>query len=352
MHALIMKRMPGQTLEQYLEQHPTLSWQARLRLTALLTKAYIEQVANLGLIHRDIKPANIMVERKADSFCIRFIDYGLSCLQSDEKARKKYCGTQFFISPEQLRHEIIDPSSDMFSMGCVLLSVWKAKKTEYAPELKQLRLRLLKDRKEGKIKAYHLFSSLSDSIPEALKNSLNVLIHQMLIPEVAKRLSWYDAVKQINYLVKTHLPKRTITPLEKPSLKQLIQSGINLYKAKRTAHSYKTINESYINFLIDNPSPTVSELISLVKKQTSFRKCFSHDSFICCVLEEARKANCLDYFSEALPDIDLTKISPTLTHPSQAPTFFSPDMTDLASESRSQLARAIFDSSKKSALSV
>jgi serine/threonine protein kinase/formylglycine-generating enzyme required for sulfatase activity len=120
---------------QYVEGEPL---DARLRRSALETREILAcavQVVDAlsdahahGILHRDIKPANIMVTARGDA---KVMDFGLAkhdptgeSLGSETvtglSQRGDIVGTAAYMSPEQARGEVLDPRSDLFSVGVLL----------------------------------------------------------------------------------------------------------------------------------------------------------------------------------------------------------------------------------------
>ncbi|AOS61327.1 protein kinase family protein [Actinoalloteichus hymeniacidonis] len=87
-------------------------------LTAGLAEA-LREIHQSGLIHRDVKPTNVLLAKDGP----RVIDFGIAW--AAEAVSLTQVGTHFgtpgFMAPEQAAGEQVTASSDMFSLGCVLV---------------------------------------------------------------------------------------------------------------------------------------------------------------------------------------------------------------------------------------
>ena len=131
---IAMELLDGQMLQNCIANKP-LSLAQVLELGAEITDA-LDAAHQLGIVHRDIKPANIFVTKRGHA---KILDFGLAKLNPksvDEVTATPdaagapgkigltlpgvVMGTAAYMSPEQVRGEVLDARTDIFSFGVVL----------------------------------------------------------------------------------------------------------------------------------------------------------------------------------------------------------------------------------------
>jgi serine/threonine protein kinase/formylglycine-generating enzyme required for sulfatase activity len=125
---IAMQYVEGETLDARLRRS-TPSLQEVLAIAVQIVDALTEAHAH-GILHRDIKPGNVMVTLRGDA---KVMDFGLAkqdpaSASTPEASRTvsaisrqgDIVGTAPYMSPEQARGEVLDPRSDLFSVGVLL----------------------------------------------------------------------------------------------------------------------------------------------------------------------------------------------------------------------------------------
>jgi serine/threonine protein kinase len=84
--------------------------------------AALDHFHNRGWVHRDIKPDNFLVTDEAK---VKLIDFALARRRRPRimkliSPRSKVQGTRSYMSPEQIRGQMPDIRSDVYSFGCML----------------------------------------------------------------------------------------------------------------------------------------------------------------------------------------------------------------------------------------
>ncbi|HJX93473.1 MAG TPA: protein kinase [Pyrinomonadaceae bacterium] len=116
----------GETLEARIKRNPP-EWKGSVAIAVQIAEA-LEEAHSQGIIHRDIKPSNIMITTRGQA---KVLDFGLARVitgvvsgeaetQSMMTAPGTIMGTMPYMSPEQVRAEVLDGRSDIFSFGVVL----------------------------------------------------------------------------------------------------------------------------------------------------------------------------------------------------------------------------------------
>jgi serine/threonine protein kinase len=121
---LVMEYLEGKDLKQLLAEGQRFSLRQVAYFGHDLTEA-LEYVHEHGVIHRDIKPANVMLldfaaERRPR---VKLADFGIATIVGrGSLLEEEYTtGTAAYLSPEQAAGEPVGPSSDVYSLGLVLL---------------------------------------------------------------------------------------------------------------------------------------------------------------------------------------------------------------------------------------
>lgn len=110
--------VPGPSLaEEVARNGPLPEPQVRL-LGAGLAEA-LRAIHAAGVVHRDLKPSNVLLAPDGP----RVIDFGISRMLGAAGLTRSgiVLGTPAFMSPEQITGMMVGPSSDLFSLGGVLL---------------------------------------------------------------------------------------------------------------------------------------------------------------------------------------------------------------------------------------
>ena len=117
---LVMEYVQGQTLQHWMDQRKTLSFQEIAALGAAMARA-VHSLHQQNVCHLDLKPANVLI--RPDGTAV-MLDFGLSChahfpdLMAEEL--RKAVGSPVWISPEQVVGVRGDPRSDVFAIGVML----------------------------------------------------------------------------------------------------------------------------------------------------------------------------------------------------------------------------------------
>jgi len=127
---IAMEFIDGQTLRGYIGGK-ALPLEEILNLGIQIAEA-LDAAHAEGIIHRDIKPANIFVTKRGQA---KVLDFGLAKLVPKGVASTDagfggepdsssivgiISGTPSYMSPEQVRGDVLDPRTDIFSLGLVV----------------------------------------------------------------------------------------------------------------------------------------------------------------------------------------------------------------------------------------
>jgi eukaryotic-like serine/threonine-protein kinase len=135
---VITELLQGRTLRNRMEESP-LSWRKAVEIAAEIAEGLSAAHAQ-SIVHRDLKPENVFLTNDGR---VKILDFGLA--QTDPLMTDRdeamvtttkwfqtnpgtVIGTLGYMSPEQLRGEIVDPTADLFSLGVMLFEMITTKK--------------------------------------------------------------------------------------------------------------------------------------------------------------------------------------------------------------------------------
>ena len=122
---ITMEYVDGPTLKRFCKPDNLLPVERVLKIVFSVCKG-LEYAHQNGVIHRDIKPANIMLSSaghvKITDFSIAYLKRGHSTLVNG------LFGSPSYMSPEQVKEEVIIENNDLFSLGSVLYELLTGKK--------------------------------------------------------------------------------------------------------------------------------------------------------------------------------------------------------------------------------
>jgi serine/threonine-protein kinase len=122
---LAMELLEGTTLEMRMRSAGRLPLHDAVRIMTEMCEG-LEYAHSRGVVHRDIKPANIFVTKDGHA---KLLDFGLARLVESQLTRSHaVMGTMNYMAPEQVRGEVADHRTDIFSLGVVLYELLSGRK--------------------------------------------------------------------------------------------------------------------------------------------------------------------------------------------------------------------------------
>ncbi len=118
----VMELLDGQTLENRLAAENHLDVVETLKIVLQICDG-LQEAHEKGMVHRDLKPANVFLANTGGrQGVVKILDFGLATrYASDEEVQNaNLCGTPSYMSPEQIRGELVEPASDIYSIGCLM----------------------------------------------------------------------------------------------------------------------------------------------------------------------------------------------------------------------------------------
>jgi len=114
---IVMEYVPGGTMDRFCAPENVLPLEQVIDIVFKCTRA-LAYAHMQGVAHRDIKPGNILyAAAPAD---VRISDFGLALNVGAETTQITGVGSPAYMSPEQIREELVDHRTDLYSLGVVM----------------------------------------------------------------------------------------------------------------------------------------------------------------------------------------------------------------------------------------
>ena len=122
---LIMEYVRGPDLARVVDRDGPMPFARAAPLLVQMLGALAE-AHELGIVHRDLKPDNVLLTRTTGGRDFaKVLDFGLAKMMGpgmapDVSERAQIIGTPYFMAPEQIRGDEVDPRTDVYSLGALM----------------------------------------------------------------------------------------------------------------------------------------------------------------------------------------------------------------------------------------
>jgi serine/threonine protein kinase/formylglycine-generating enzyme required for sulfatase activity len=122
---LAMEYIDGKPLSRLISDERVLPIERVIHITNQVAEG-LAAAHVMEIVHRDLKPDNIMITRKGmDIDYVKVLDFGIAKTMTEDAADNLtktgfVLGTPFYMSPEQLLGEKLDPRSDIYSLAIIV----------------------------------------------------------------------------------------------------------------------------------------------------------------------------------------------------------------------------------------
>jgi serine/threonine protein kinase/tetratricopeptide (TPR) repeat protein len=269
----VMELLQGETLRSRLIRGP-MPWREAVEVGAEIADGLAAAHAK-SIVHRDLKPENLFLTTDSR---VKILDFGLARVEPQPQVGSETAsyvpaltdpgavmGTTGYMSPEQVRGLVIDGSSDIFSLGCVLYEMVAGRRPFQRKTAADSAAAILHDEPPGLVE-------LGVQVPPGLEQAIRLCLAKR--PEdrpasdrvCASVLRALLSDRQESLLLPTRLlPKQAQRQRRKPIDSLAILPLINTSGDANTEYLSDGITESIINILSTLPK------LRVMARSTVFR---------------------------------------------------------------------------------
>ncbi|HEV3008142.1 MAG TPA: serine/threonine-protein kinase, partial [Burkholderiales bacterium] len=121
---IVMEFVPGGTIERFCVPDNLLPVEQTVEIIFKCARA-LAYAHQQGVTHRDIKPGNVLYASAPTD--VRIGDFGLALNVGAETTQITGVGSPAYMSPEQIREELVDHRTDIYSLGVVMYQMLAGK---------------------------------------------------------------------------------------------------------------------------------------------------------------------------------------------------------------------------------
>ncbi|WXR61667.1 Stk1 family PASTA domain-containing Ser/Thr kinase [Peptostreptococcaceae bacterium AGR-M142] len=117
-HFIVMEYVEGVTLKEYIKKEGKIELEKALDIIKQIALA-LDKAHKSSIIHRDIKPENILISNEN---LVKILDFGIAkaITKSTVINKKEIIGSIYYLSPEQVKGQIVDEGADIYALGIIL----------------------------------------------------------------------------------------------------------------------------------------------------------------------------------------------------------------------------------------
>jgi serine/threonine-protein kinase len=116
---LVMERLQGLDLTDYLREHKRMSVRATLTMIRQIG-AGLDAARAAGVVHRDLKPRNLFLAKVGSQDNWKILDFGVARVAGEETlTQDQIIGTPNYMAPEQANGAVVTHQTDLFALGVI-----------------------------------------------------------------------------------------------------------------------------------------------------------------------------------------------------------------------------------------
>lgn len=204
LHYLIMQYLEGEDLGRYLKREKKFAWPVAINAIAQVADALV-WASSKGVVHRDLKPSNLYLTQNGR---VIVLDFGIAKAADVPSAltmATERLGTTYYMSPEQIRGEVCDSRSDLYSLGVVFFEFLAGKKPFEGDSYRAIELAHIETPAPD-------LRQLDPEIPAAVSN----VVARMLAKDPRQRYnSPKELLDDLTQLIAS-APSQAVAPVDQP----------------------------------------------------------------------------------------------------------------------------------------